>query len=94
MTVQSVTRQISTGIDRPRQTRSTRADAEELKSDAQMLAAAGVAAAAMIGIAHAEVAAMLTAGLTALATVPLRLRARSVERSVARSRAPHDPERL
>lgn len=72
-----------------RQASRSAEDAAELKTDAQMLGLSGIAAAGMIAVAHAEVAAALTAGLTVLATVPLWLRARRVERAVV----PNDAER-
>lgn len=79
MSSPAVTATISTETEAT-ENRETRVDTAELKSDAQTLGATGLVAAAMIGVAHAELAAVVTAVVTAVATVPLWVRARHLER--------------
>lgn len=79
MSSPAVTPRISTQTDAAKSGLS-RVDAAELRSDAQILGASGVAAAVMIAAAHAELAAAVTTVVTAVATVPMWLRSRKLER--------------
>ncbi len=83
MSAQTLTSPVPTRDERRDASCSAEEEAAELRTDAQMLGASGAAAAAMIAVAHAEIAAAITAGLTVVGTVPLWLRARRMERAVA-----------
>lgn len=76
-----------------RQQRRSTEDVAELKADVQLLGVSGIAAAAMIAVAQAEMAAAITAGLTAVAIIPMWLRVRRLERPVTVTRTPGDPRR-
>ena len=84
MSAQTLTSPVSAEIESQEQSRSVD-DIAELRTDAQMLGASGIAAAGMIAFAHAELAAAVTAGLTAAATLPMWMRVRRLERAVVRS---------